>query len=897
MLTSRPLRAVLLLVIAAVAAAVVVVAGAGPQRRAEAAVSPGTTELVSVGDRVPIAPSGEPSISADGRYVAFASTKSFDPLDVLRHGDSDMDIYVRDRVAKKTILLSHGVLVSPEQLVGARGLPKVLTVPADGASQSPSISADGRYVAFMTTATNLGPRQTTRERHVVVVDRDPDGNGVFDERNCLLLRLYCHEFTEISPAVTDQQGRPLGDVSTPRISAAGDAVVWVGSAQAPGSRQAAPSVVYRSVLTKGPTGAVTGVRSARVSPVVDGLAVRGTFSPALSGDGNRLVMAAKVDSTDNEEEPTHTAVLGVDFSEGPLPDSGGEGYRATRLDVDGAGAPLAMPGNWDPAPTINANGRQIAFCTPGPEEHVILAVRWEGPDPLRSELVSSNTEGAPVNGAEPALSANGRYIAFTSWSRTVHNGVDGPDQNCDPDTGPVPGAAPGAPPILPILPALPPLLGGGDTPAPPPQPRIAQPPGPQPSDISHCDVVVRDLGMDRARAAAGLPRLPAELASASITRDCVPDLAPDASCEGDDASRNAVLSADGGVVAFESQASGLVPDDPNGHVQDVFARTFTPRLTGDPVDFFTVAPGSSTLGSADLRHQGFGPLLVQSLAISGPNAAEFTLTAETCVGRVLQAGEGCLASIQFTPAAVGQRHAMLEVRYVGLASPLFVPLTGAGDTQPPRAVTVIPEPLSFGDRLPLTQTPPGAVTVRNTGAAPLTINKVGLPPDAGADKHPEDYTIVQDGCTGRTVAPGQSCAVQVRFTVHGAGPRPAVLRFDDNAPNGPHLASLQGNGITPMLAFNPAVVPAGRVTEVFGSGFTPGQPVVLTMPGFPETVTANPDPAGNFVAPLVIFPHATEGARAGEITIVGYQAPGNVVSADLLVVPGTVAPPDFVSRH
>jgi hypothetical protein len=69
------------------------------------------------------------------------------------------------------------------------------------------------------------------------------------------------------------------------------------------------------------------------------------------------------------------------------------------------------------------------------------------------------------------------------------------------------------------------------------------------------------------------------------------------------------------------------------------------------------------------------------------------------------------------------------------------------------------------------------------------------------------------------------------------------------------------------------------------------------MPGFPEAVTANPDPAGNFVAPLVIFPHATEGARTGEITIVGYQAPGNVVSADLLVVPGTVAPPDFLSRH
>jgi hypothetical protein len=900
-LTSRPFRALLLLVIAAVAAGVVVVVGAGAQHRAEAAVSPGTTELVSVGDRVPIAPSGEPSISADGRYVAFASTKSFDPLDILRHGDSDLDVYVRDRVARRTVLLSHGVVVNPEKLVGAKGLPKVLTVPANGSSQSPSISADGRYVAFQTRATNLGPRDFDHRSDIVVVDRDPDGNGVYDERNCLLLRLYCHEFTRVSPGDVDDQGRPISDATAPSISASGDAVAWVAGQGEGGSdlRRAAPSVVYRSTLAKGGTGAITAVRSTQVNAVAEDLTVQSERAPALSGDGKRLVMAAQVMNSDQDEGTAHTAVLGVDFGAAPLPETGGEGYGATRLDVDGAGRPLEMPVGWDPDPTINGNGRQIAFCAPGPNAHVVLGVRWEGPEPPRSELISSDTKGAPVNGGDPALSANGRYIAFTSWSRTVHNGVDAPNQDCDPDSRPA--TPPGVSPVLPLpLPELPPILNGPapNGPAPPgPQPRVAPPTGPQSSDSSHCDVVVRDLGQDRARAAAGLPRLPAELASPSLARDCVPDLAADATCEGDEASRNPVLSADGSVVAYESQAATLVPDDPNGTVQDVFARAFTPRLAGDPVDFFTVEPGQSTLGSASLVHQGFGPLLVQSLAISGPNAPEFVLTADTCVGRVLQSGEGCLASVLFTPTAVGPRRAMLEVRYVGLASPLFVPLTGAGDTKPPRAVTVDPEPLAFGDQLPLSQNPPGVVTVRNTGAAPLKIDKTSLPPDAGADKHPEDYQIGKDDCTGRTLEPGQACTVTMLHSPQGIGFRPAVLRFDDNAPNGPHLASLLGGAVQPLLQFNPAVVPAGRVTTVFGSGFTPLRPVTLTLSGSPDAATVIPDAAGNFVNEMLIFPHSTEGERLGEAVITGTQDRLKSPPASLLIVPGSVEPPDFLNRR
>lgn len=80
--------------------------------------------------------SSSPSISADGRYVAFASQASN-----LVAGDvyGSADIFVRDILTNTTSRVS----------VSTTGLP------GNGASSGPSICAGGRYVAFFSAATNL----------------------------------------------------------------------------------------------------------------------------------------------------------------------------------------------------------------------------------------------------------------------------------------------------------------------------------------------------------------------------------------------------------------------------------------------------------------------------------------------------------------------------------------------------------------------------------------------------------------------------------------------------------------------------------------------------------------------------------------------------------------------
>lgn len=111
----------------------------------------GTTELVSVSlTVVPAGASISPSISADGRFVAFGSSSS-----QLVAGDTNgqTDVFVRDRQAGTTIRVNV-------TSTGAQAL--------DGGSELPRISANGRYVAFRSDATDLVPGDNNRKRDVFV---------------------------------------------------------------------------------------------------------------------------------------------------------------------------------------------------------------------------------------------------------------------------------------------------------------------------------------------------------------------------------------------------------------------------------------------------------------------------------------------------------------------------------------------------------------------------------------------------------------------------------------------------------------------------------------------------------------------------------------------------------
>jgi Tol biopolymer transport system component len=98
------------------------------------------------------APTAPASVSADGNLVAFASDSSN-----LVPGDTNgvSDIFIRNRGTGKTERVS---------VPGGGGQ-------ADGASVSPAMSADGRFVVFASEAANLAPGDTNGVMDIYVRDR------------------------------------------------------------------------------------------------------------------------------------------------------------------------------------------------------------------------------------------------------------------------------------------------------------------------------------------------------------------------------------------------------------------------------------------------------------------------------------------------------------------------------------------------------------------------------------------------------------------------------------------------------------------------------------------------------------------------------------------------------
>ena len=132
------------------------------------------TELVSLTSRNQQAnhSSHNPSISSDGRFVVFHSpARNLVPVDNKRSDENEWnfsDVFIRDRELGKTEIISLSILGQP----------------GNHPSHSGSVSADGRYVAFASMASDLvenypddaleitGKGRTARRIDIFVRDRE-----------------------------------------------------------------------------------------------------------------------------------------------------------------------------------------------------------------------------------------------------------------------------------------------------------------------------------------------------------------------------------------------------------------------------------------------------------------------------------------------------------------------------------------------------------------------------------------------------------------------------------------------------------------------------------------------------------------------------------------------------
>ncbi|MEG9226440.1 S-layer homology domain-containing protein [Aeromicrobium sp. Sec7.5] len=214
----------------------------------------GVTELVSVKSNEEQSPSDSSLfgsvVSDDGRYVAFHSLADLLPPDTNRSGAGN-NVYVRDRQAGVTELASVSTVGQP---AGHQQVSQF------------DMSADGRYVAFVTQAAHVVPGDTNEADDVFVRDRT---TGVTKRVS-----------VSTGGAQTPAYGGQSGEVA---ISDSGLVVFGsTGANLVPGDTNADSDLFTHDIRT--------GV-TARLAPATPGQpgGSAGGFAPAISDDG-RYVM-------------------------------------------------------------------------------------------------------------------------------------------------------------------------------------------------------------------------------------------------------------------------------------------------------------------------------------------------------------------------------------------------------------------------------------------------------------------------------------------------------------------------------------------------------------------------------------------------------------------------------
>jgi len=323
--------------------------------------SAGTTALVSmsslgfVGDGAsPFAP----SVSANGRYVTFESDATN-----LIHGDTNdvTDVFVHDLVTRETERVSVGL--SGEQLPGG--------------GQSPSISGDGRFVAFTV------PGETDDSADVYVWDRDT--------RNATL----------VSAAPS---GDPASGWSgTPSISDDGRFVAFYSDA--PNLTAAADTNGAGDIFRRDLVDEVT----VRVSVGASGAQANGESAfPSVSADGSRVAFASDATNLVANDTNTTVDVFVRDLAAGTTTRVS---VTASGAQADGTSLPPSIPADGLHAPVACYPTTLLPGATNGMPDVFVRDVAT-----AVTRRVSVKSSGAQVDfgGDAPSISATGCVVAFDS---------------------------------------------------------------------------------------------------------------------------------------------------------------------------------------------------------------------------------------------------------------------------------------------------------------------------------------------------------------------------------------------------------------------------------------------------------------------------------------------------
>lgn len=283
--------------------------------------------------------SNSPAISGNGRYVAFSSDANN-----LIVGDTNgfSDIYVVDVITG---------LISRVSVATGGGQ-------ANNPSFRPAISSTGRFIVFESSATNLDTAYTVASgSHIYLHDRDVSGSGTFDTAGNVSTRLVDVDSATPASVVANAGGIQAA------ISSDGSTIAFSSR----GTNLVAPATTAarQHVYTRARTNVGTATSGIRLISVADTTAAEGgadSQTPSLSSTGRYVAfasLASNLVAADNNQVSDifvydTAAPVGTPIVRRMSVSSGGvEGY-----DPSAASFRLGSIN-----PTISSDGRFVAFAS------------------------------------------------------------------------------------------------------------------------------------------------------------------------------------------------------------------------------------------------------------------------------------------------------------------------------------------------------------------------------------------------------------------------------------------------------------------------------------------------------------------------------------------------------
>lgn len=700
----------------------------------------------------------------------------------------------------------------------------------------------------------------TADRDIVLMRRDPSGNGDFAGAGSLAPEIVSLDGNDApmngETPVVSGDGRYVGFISEDPVGRDTDDGNW-------------------QLYLRDRTAKTTKL----VSLLPDGtLDEFGTVAPSISRDGSRIAFQAG--PRGEGPTPPYSQIYVRDLGSGrTLLASAAFDDPGTRGNSD----------SYDPA--LSDDGTTVAFSSlaenlvdqPGNGRSAIYVREVErdfaGDSPRDNEIVSLTNEGRVVDGSSyrPAVNDDGAFVAFGSTGALV-------PEDTDESAWDVYVRRRFA--QLVVEPAA---LDFGKV-------KVGESSGPKRVTVRNTGSGPADIGTVTAAA----PFAPGAETCAKLRRgkSCTVDATFAPTAEGTFSGALNLPVSQGYLslppIGVTLAGVGEVPTVPP-------VPTAAYSVSPASVDFGDVTLGKEAApASLTVKNTGQVPLAMTVATESDGDVGDYAADGTPCA--VVMPAQSCVVPVRFAPRGKGTRTG--AVTFTADAqdptakdpAPVDVSLTGTGvepATGPTKvaAMTVTPVSLAFPAGILNLAGAPKRAVVRNVGDVPLAV--------AGEVRSgATEFYSRSANCL--ILLPGKQCAIDVRFAPRALGARVGALTvlaasIDPLVVSPfPVKVTLTGPTKQPKLVLDPTVGRPGQVTMVRGENFPPSQQIALSWQLGLGTALAKPDATGTFTVPMLVYRRDMLGDRMLAAAIPSLLAP--TLSDPYLVEPLSGQPPGFFFR-